>query len=306
MTKFRITITTLILVLFGFSNSGISQNNPARTGLSFLKIGAGGRAAGMGEAFTAIADDPSTTYWNPAGLVLIEKSQFMFTHNEWLQDITHEFVAVNFNIGKNYFGLSLITNSVGGIERRVTPTAEPLEEFSAHDFMFGISYARNLKPDFSFGVTTKFLYQKIYVEESSGFAIDAGVHYRTPVRGLSAGFSLQNFGFLTELKEEQTTLPKMARIGAAYLLPLTVLKGTFTVASDVVQIFDGASHLNLGIEYEFQHLLALRFGYQTGYSEKNIHGGFGIKFKRYQLDYAYVPFSSDLGNSHRISVGVGL
>lgn len=34
----------------------------------FLRIAAGARAAGMGEAFVAIADDATATHWNPAGL----------------------------------------------------------------------------------------------------------------------------------------------------------------------------------------------------------------------------------------------
>ena len=35
---------------------------------NFLKIGVGARAVGMGEAFVAVANDPSTIYWNPAGV----------------------------------------------------------------------------------------------------------------------------------------------------------------------------------------------------------------------------------------------
>ncbi len=34
----------------------------------FLRIAAGARAAGMGEAFVAVADDATATHWNPAGL----------------------------------------------------------------------------------------------------------------------------------------------------------------------------------------------------------------------------------------------
>ncbi|MCB0259296.1 MAG: hypothetical protein KDE62_06190, partial [Calditrichaeota bacterium] len=34
------------------------------TAASFLEIGVGARALAMGGAFTALADDPSTLYWN--------------------------------------------------------------------------------------------------------------------------------------------------------------------------------------------------------------------------------------------------
>lgn len=40
----------------------------SNTAVLFLRIAPGARAAGMGEAFVAIADDATATHWNPAGL----------------------------------------------------------------------------------------------------------------------------------------------------------------------------------------------------------------------------------------------
>ncbi len=40
---------------------------------SFLEIGVGARALGMGGAFCSIADDESAFYWNPAGLGFIDR-----------------------------------------------------------------------------------------------------------------------------------------------------------------------------------------------------------------------------------------
>ena len=37
------------------------------TGFVFLKIGVGARAMGMGSAFVALSDDPTSVYWNPVG-----------------------------------------------------------------------------------------------------------------------------------------------------------------------------------------------------------------------------------------------
>src|SRR5574341_83516 len=42
----------------------------SQSAVLFLRIAAGARAAGMGEAFVAIADDATATHWNPAGLGL--------------------------------------------------------------------------------------------------------------------------------------------------------------------------------------------------------------------------------------------
>ena len=43
--------------------------------LQFLKIGVSARGIGMGGAFTAIADDASATYWNPAGMVDVTRTK---------------------------------------------------------------------------------------------------------------------------------------------------------------------------------------------------------------------------------------
>ena len=298
-------LSILLLITVIISNA-IAGDNPASTGLSFLKIGAGARAVGMGEAFTAVVDDASGTFWNPAGLAHLQNSELVFTHNKWLQDITNEYFALGFMVGKNVFGISFMSNTVDGIERRVKPTAEPLGEINAHDVMFGLSYARFLTADISLGATAKFLYEKIYVESSSGVAVDLGLQYQTKISGLRTGIALQNFGYITKLKDESVKLPQTIRIGLAYQLPFQLFQGEFLVASDWVKIFESSSHFNLGVEYSFKGFFALRCGYLTGYDEKGIQGGFGIGFKRYRLDYAFVPFSSDLGNSHRVSFGISL
>src|SRR5687767_14173908 len=43
---------------------------------SFEELPTGGRQAGLGHAFTAIADDVYAAYYNPAGLVQIKRSEF--------------------------------------------------------------------------------------------------------------------------------------------------------------------------------------------------------------------------------------
>ncbi len=296
----------ILLAIAILSPNVHAAENPASTGLAFLKIGAGARAVAMGEAFTAQVNDASGTFWNPAGLAHLPNAELMFTHNEWLQDITNEYLTIGFIFGQNVFGLSFLSNSVGGIERRVAPTAEPLGFVNAHDVMFGISYARFLDQRFSMGTTIKFLYEKIYVESCTGAAVDVGMQYQSAISGLKTGLVLQNFGFMSKLKNESSQLPQLIRVGVAYQLPFKILPGKFVLASDWVKIFSSTSHVNMGLEYNLKNLLALRCGYQTGYEIKGIQGGFGIVVKRYRLDYAYAPFKSDLGNSHRISFGMQL
>jgi hypothetical protein len=54
-------------------------NLNANTGLAFLEIGGGARATGMGEAFTAVIDDPTSLFWNPAGSASLTSRQAHLT-----------------------------------------------------------------------------------------------------------------------------------------------------------------------------------------------------------------------------------
>jgi hypothetical protein len=62
----------LLLWLLGMTIalSSPSRADVSRSGVLFLRIAAGARAAGMGEAFVSISDDATATHWNPAGLGL--------------------------------------------------------------------------------------------------------------------------------------------------------------------------------------------------------------------------------------------
>lgn len=53
---------------------------------SMGQLGVGTRAIGMGGAFTAIADDASAPYWNPAGLAKVKKFQFQLPNVQFKID----------------------------------------------------------------------------------------------------------------------------------------------------------------------------------------------------------------------------
>ena len=111
--KRQLTILSLILILIPFTTN--AQLFPVlggqRAGIStaqFLKIGVGGRASALGDAFVAVANDASALYWNPAGLVQFQENQVMFSHNSWVVDINHEFIGAVYHLDEtNSFGLSV-------------------------------------------------------------------------------------------------------------------------------------------------------------------------------------------------------
>jgi len=297
----KLSIITLLLLMT--QTMLIADTSPANTGLAFLKIGAGGRAAGMGEAYTAVANDASAAFWNPAGLARMKQSEFTFTHNNWFQEISHEYLAFAFQMGNNTIGLSFVSTNIGGIERRTNPSTEPLDIIEAHNIMFALSFARSVGQNLNWGVSAKYLYEKIYVFSANGIAFDLGLTYDLPITGLTVGAAALNFGTMTEMDKEAVELPATLKAGIAYRLPVD-LYGQVLIAGDYVNFLDNASHMHLGIEYLLKNIFALRTGYLTGYEEKSIQAGAGVRFSKYSLDYGFAPFNSDIGDSHRISLGI--
>ena len=87
-------IFTLVLIA-----SAYGVNKTGTTSAKFLSIGVGSNAVGMGGAYTAVADDATAMYWNPAGLSFHDTKEIYFNHANWIADISFD-----------YFGLTLPLN----------------------------------------------------------------------------------------------------------------------------------------------------------------------------------------------------
>ncbi len=270
--------------------------------MAVLKVGVGARATAMGEAFVATADDASGLYWNPAGTVWILQRQAHFTHNSWIQGISHNVAALTFPTSYGSFGIGLLLNNIDGFESRTIASEEPTGTFSSHDFSMSLNYSRKLNENLSVGANLKYINEKIYIESANGYMIDLGTRFITPVHGLIVAGAVQNLGFTTKMSTENIRLPQTLRLGAAYNLPFQQLDDKVMLAADYVQIFDEQSHINIGAQVRPIAVLALRAGYQTGYDEKDLSAGFGLSLDWLNIDYAYVPFGRNLGDSHRFSV----
>src|SRR5687767_4320158 len=83
----------------------------------FLKMGAGARAAAMGNAFTAVADDVTATYWNPAGLGQIKNAQMSLMQNAGLIDTQYQYLAAAAPYKSRALGVSLYRLDHGSIDR---------------------------------------------------------------------------------------------------------------------------------------------------------------------------------------------
>lgn len=262
----------------------------------FLKIGAGARACGMGEAFSAVADDINAISWNPAGLMQIKGKEATFTHNEWLYDLKYEFLAYCQPTKRGVLGFSLTYLSMGEMEGK-DKDDNPIGNFDAYDNALSIAYAVVANEKVYAGINGKFIHQKIESEDANGVAIDIGVLYHDPANEkFKASWVLQNLGSSLKFVQKSEELPLTNKFGLSYIMNKLILAG------DVTMPKDNKTRLNLGVEYLHTPVLTFRVGYNSQNDlDSGLTLGIGFALKPIQIDYAFIPYG-ELDNSHRFSL----
>jgi len=302
-----------------------------RAGIStaqFLKIGVGGRAEAMGDAFIALANDASALYWNPAGLVQFSNDQIIFSHNQWVVDINHEFLGAVYHLDEsNAFGLSFTALSMKDMP--VTTEFQPLgtgEYFGFGDIAIGVTYSKKMTTQFSFGGTVKYIEETLDKLKMRGVMVDLGTYYWTGLGSSRFAVAVTNFGNnlapdgevvligkRTKSEWQAFSPPTMFRIGFAFE-PYETDINKITASIQVNHPNDNSENIAIGTEYTFREpslysSFFLRGGYKFNVEEQNYSFGAGVfvplTFAQITLDYAYSNFVR-LGTAHRFSIILGL
>lgn len=297
----KIKYISFVLLLFVLN---LSAGEAGKNGLPFLYIDVDARAAGMAGAYTAIASDVSAAYWNPAGLAKANNNSLIIMHNQWLADISQQYAAVQFMNGSHNMALSLNLMTIPGIEiRNDQPSENPDGVTDAFNLSAALSYARTFKNTWHVGINLKYLFEKYYQVSASGWAIDFGLSKQI-FEDLDLGFTLQNMGAMGKLKNESTPLPLMARLGLSYSIPFHIFENKPLIAAGLQYISREGVLLRLGTELNIVKYIAVRLGVITGQNQTQVTTGLGVYFGDYNFDYALVPFTNDLGITHRFSFGM--
>jgi Type IX secretion system protein PorV len=337
----KIIPVIFLIIIFCSNFITVKAQNVDFSGTSaanFLKVGVGARSMAMGDAATSIVDGPTALYWNVAGITRIENEiSFVFSTMDWLVDTRNSYIGAVFKVSSlGSFGLDLQFLNYGNIEETTVFDQDGTGRFfSASDFAFGLSYARQLTDRFSFGIKAKYIREDIANANGDAFALDFGAVFQTTFfnNNLRLAATLSNFG--TKMKFEGRDLavtytvpgnPSGKQIPAElttleWEIPLLFRFGisnyfvnnedwVFLAAFDVMDSRDYSVRYNLGGEIGFSQTVYLRGGYKFNYDEVTYTAGLGLDFSRILdvkvvLDYLYLNYDV-FGNFNEFTLRIDL
>jgi len=267
---YKVILTLALVFSFILSIKGLSfALSPGTTAANFLKIPVGARAAAMGGAFTATADDATALF----------------------QEIKQGYLGLAFPSLKGVVGLAASYVDMGGIEGR-DEEGNPTGEFNASDIKLSLGYSRRLSSRLMFGLTFGTIQETIANDKKVSYSANIGFMLK-PVKLISIGFTCQNIGS----KLGKDSLPLTYRGGIALKLR------SFSIETDIVKEIDNDVYYCAGLEWDIANI-SLRFGYRMGQDVgSGISYGIGLKVNKVNLDYTFIPYG-DLGDTQRISLGI--
>ncbi len=340
-------LSMFVAVLLAFFAAVPSVFAVSEAGVLFLLISPNARAGGMGEAFVAIADDASASYWNPAGLAFQEGFQFTSLYSKWLPQ---------FNLDDLYYVFGAARHSVEGLgtvaahityinlgEQNLTNETGPevIGKFNSGDLAVTLSYGTLIAEDMGVGLNVRYINSNLApqgagAEKGSGqataFSVDVGLLKKNLfTQRLSFGLNISNIGSkITYIDADQADpLPTNLKVGFAYRA-IDQQYNRLTLALDMNKLLvnknqDGTSDsvfeafftswqnddfiFNLGAEYWYANLIALRAGYNydDAGEVKYLTIGAGLRYSIYQFDFGYISAGENhpLSDTMRFSLTIG-
>ncbi len=295
-----------------------AQDKVGTAGAQFLKVGVSARCVGMGDASAAVADDASALYYNPAAITALEGGEVLVSHIDLYRGagIGYEFVGAVLPgyVAGGRVGISFQALHTDDIEETTTMAPEGTgRNFRVSEYALAGTYALDLTDKFSAGFSLRLISSYLAKLESLGnesavdgsgatWGIDIGTIYRTGFRGLNFGMAISNFGPDLKYLIEPTPLPINFKVGLAMDAYRTYGQAV-VVAVEGSHPNDNAERANLGAEYTYGDMFALRGGFRLNYDDELWSAGGGLRLSggSIRIDYAYTALDV-LPDVHRYTV----
>ena len=190
------------------------------------------------------------------------------------------------------------------------------------DFVGHLAWALPLPGGLSAGATAKYYRFELAQEaRASGYAGDAGLQWKTPLKGLTLGAAIQNAGPGVKFEVDSDPLPLTTRGGLSWSWSsaapaagatnpdsLSELTGTrVLVSAEAIKVRDevanGALGSELAMDFGTTTSIALRAGWRLNTDSARLTLGVGMREGRFTLDYAMAERRA-LGQTHYAGFGV--
>ena len=251
-------ISILSLLIFTII-SGFVREASAQIGASavvFLMIEPDSRAAGMGNAGVAIADNANALFWNPAGLADQVGTEVALTHSNWLpelsSDLFFEYLVAKHHI-KNWgtIGAHVTFLNLGEHEHRDALNVS-LGTFRSYDLAVGVSYGFKVSEHISLGTGVRWIHSNLAsvsvgaqeTQPGVSVGVDLAAMFKLPAFSLGRvtgqynfGVNLANMGPKIQYSdsEQADPIPTLIRIGHAFTFEFDDYN-KITVANDASKI----------------------------------------------------------------------
>ncbi|MBI4422203.1 MAG: PorV/PorQ family protein [Elusimicrobia bacterium] len=274
---------------------------------AFLKLAPGARPIGLGEAFTAVADDLNAQSLNPAGLSQLVNRELYLSHAELAAGTVFDGLSYGQPLSRDRGTLAAgVTRLSHGAIAGRDAQGRPSGDYTAADMAVQLAYGATLPGVGMLGVNAKYLESKLAYASARGMAFDVGLLRRS--RGPWAfGAAARNLGNGLRFADRTDELPLTVAVGAT-----ARLAGALMVSAELShRARSGGVAAGVGSEYSLLPSLVVRGGYRSGLRETGpsasgfaaggLGMGFGIRMRKATFDYSFTPQGS-LGQSQRVSV----
>jgi long-subunit fatty acid transport protein len=323
-----LAIAPLALVVFcspAAAQFSLGEQRAGTSSATFLKIGIGARATGLGESFVAVANDPTAIYWNPAGLASLQRQEVSLNHISWPGDINYEHISYVLPVQK--LGGSLAFQ-FGLLSTEIDETTEyqPFgtgRSYFFNDLVAGASYARRWTDKLLVGAGLKYVREDLGSDvggpTTNAFLFDLGSIYYLGYGSVRIAVALTNFGpqfkpsgqFVSPISGEVRSYdgfdpPMVFRYGVAFE-PIESARQRLTTSIEFDQPADNALLMKAGAEWTWDRTLSLRTGYNFGADDLKFSTGAGVHVPlgaiQSDFDYAYTH-AEFLDAAHRLTLGL--
>jgi hypothetical protein len=153
---------------------GKVQAQAGSAAVTFLQLAPDSRFGGLGESGSALADNSSAIFWNPAGIAFLTGSEFSFTHSNWLPqfnlDLFYDYATYRQYI-EDLNGS--VTGSVtfmnyGEFIRTGSNDPTPIGTFRSFDAALTLGYATKVSDDWGLGFNFRVIHSRLSDKPTEG------------------------------------------------------------------------------------------------------------------------------------------